>query len=564
MNGAQQVASRRARLASEREARSALMGRPWPKNPAQVFAAWARTTLIVPDGPMQGQPFEVERWQSTWLRGALADGVLEAALSVARKNGKTSLIGGFVLCCLVGPLARPGWRGLVCSLTGVLAKELLRAIRTMADAADLGDVIVTSVPWPGKARSDVHGTECTFLASDKGAGHAAGADLAIIDEAGLLPEDARPLWNAMLSAVGGRDGRLWGISIRGDGPMFRELLGRGAADGVHVREYAAKPGARSTSKSAWAAANPGLGSIKPIGYMEKAATRAASSAADEPDFRAQELNLPGIARREMIVSVDAWAQCARGELPERAGACYLGVDLGQSASMTCAVAFWPATMRVDTWGAFGAIPDLEERGELDGVGDRYVRMAAAGELLTLGKGRVTPVVPFLQFVMADLSHDGVQVVLIGLDRFRQAEGVDALQAAGLAGVPVAWRGTGAGPDGHTDVRLFQRAVLGGKLRPRRSLMLESAIEQSQVQRDTNGNPSLDKSKSKSRIDALQAAVIAVSLGLQAAGVTDVESGEAGDGLPQSSTVPVLVSVLPSGEVLLTYADGRQEVENHNA
>ena len=41
----------------------------------------------------------------------------------------------------------------------------------------------------------------------------------LLDEAGLLDERKRELWNAMQSCVSGRDGRVLAISIRGDGPV---------------------------------------------------------------------------------------------------------------------------------------------------------------------------------------------------------------------------------------------------------------------------------------------------------------------------------------------------------
>ncbi len=43
-------------------------------------------------------------------------------------------------------------------------------------------------------------------------------------------------------------------------------------------------------------------------------------------------------------------------------------------------------------------------------------------------------------------------------------------------------------------------------------MLEHAIASSSIVRDAAGNPKLDKSKQRQRIDALQAAVLALGLG----------------------------------------------------
>ena len=76
-----------------------------------------------------------------------------------------------------------------------------------------------------------------------------------------------------------------------------------------------------------------------------------------------------------------------------------------------------------------------------------------------------------------------------------------------------WRGTGASPgsDGSADVQAFQRAVLSGRINVRPSLLLRHAIAESSIRTDAAGNPALDKRNSLSRIDVLQAAVIAAGL-----------------------------------------------------
>ena len=48
--------------------------------------------------------------------------------------------------------------------------------------------------------------------------------------------------------------------------------------------------------------------------------------------------------------------------------------------MTAASSYWPSTGRFEVRGAFPAEPNLEARGEADGVGDRYLHMQERGEL----------------------------------------------------------------------------------------------------------------------------------------------------------------------------------------
>ena len=61
--------------------------------------------LTVTQGPLAGSPFEVLPWQGDFLRLWNEPGDL--ALSVARKNGKTTVLSGIAVATLDGPLAHP-------------------------------------------------------------------------------------------------------------------------------------------------------------------------------------------------------------------------------------------------------------------------------------------------------------------------------------------------------------------------------------------------------------------------------------------------------------------------
>ena len=142
------------------------------------------------------------------------------------------------------------------------------------------------------------------------------------------------------------------------------------------------------------------------------------------------------------------------------------------------------------------------------MGKLYERMAERAEL-TVYEGRITPVSEFLRDCAARLS--GERIVIAGADRFRRSEAIQALDDAALRW-PMAWRGQGASAtaDGSHDVRAFKRGVIGGHFKSAESLLMASAISESAV-RYRDGNPALDKSRSKARIDALSAAVIASGL-----------------------------------------------------
>ena len=473
----------------------------------EVVGNWAEATLLVPSGPLRGQPFRVPRWQRSWISSAMGDGIREAALSCARKNGKSGMVAMLVLAHLCGPLFREDWRAVVVSLTGRLAAELRDAIADTAEISGLEGITVNKTPTPGRILGPGK-TRVDVLASDKSSGHATGADLAIVDEGGLIGETGRDLWNAVYSSISGRDGRLLVISIRGDSPMFEELADRANSPAVFWKEYAARPDCDLEDREAWLAANPGLGTIKSESYMVDASRRAIASPADGRLFRSHDLNLPGVAAAEPLVEVGQWLACERHfeDMPGRDGRVVVGFDAGGSSSMTAAFAIWE-TGHAEVWAAFPDTPDLIERGQVDHVGARYQAMADRGELRTF-PGRVTPVAEFLGMVADDL---GEPPYAFACDYYKKEEVLGFLDKAGLSYWPVDWRRMGAGPDGGIDVRAFQRMVLARQMACRESLLVRSALSESLIRYDGNGNQGLDKRRHRGRIDVLSAAVLAAGL-----------------------------------------------------
>ena len=476
-------------------------------DPARAFVEWAAVRLVVPEGPLRGQPFTVADWQEDFIRRGLAPGIGIAVLSVARKNGKTALLAALLLAHLSesGPFHVPNWRAIALSLTGKLAGELRRAVALTAEASGLADVREVKAPAPGGIKGAA-GAELEILAADKAGAHSVGADLVVIDELGLIPESKRDVVDSCYSCVSARGGRVFAISIRGRAPYMGELedLAREDPSVVFVEYAPADPDPARDDEAAWRQANPGLGTIKDWDYMRRRSRQAA-----QPEslggFRTHDLNLPGDPDAEPICTPDQWAACETAELPARGGPCALGWDLGGAVSMTAAAAYWPQTRRLEVWCAFPAEPDLRRRGETDGVGSFYDTLHREGELVTY-PGRVTPADEFLAQVAGDLA--GERIAHIAADRYRKAEVEDALRKRGLAWAP-RWRGQGW-RDGAEDVRAFQRALLAERVRCAPSRAVRAAIAESRLVRDEAGNPKLDKSRRRGRIDALQAVLLAVS------------------------------------------------------
>ena len=165
--------------------------------------------------------------------------------------------------------------------------------------------------------------------------------------------------------------------------------------------------------------------------------------------------------------------------------------------------------------AVGDEPDLEARGRGDGVGRSCI--AGCSIEASSGLGQDVSRLRLRSWNGWPSSSMPRTSGLALADRYRQAEAMDALDAAGV-GWPVEWRAQGSGKDGSADIRAFGRAVEGGSLRPGGSLALAAAIRESEVRFDNNGNPSFEQGPSNvGASTCLSAAVLAIGAGSRAVG-----------------------------------------------
>ncbi len=477
-------------------------------------------SLHIPQGPSAGQPLKLAPFQRQFVKGSLADGINVAALSIGRGNAKTALSSGIALGALVGAWdSQPQREIIIAARTrdqGAIAMNFAaQFLHSLPEDQQRQMIVRRSPRLEIEFEGDSGGHVLRAIAADGKSALGGAPNLVLMDERGHWQKDqGDALEHALLSGLGKRGGRALIISTSApdDTHPFSVWLDQDAP-GTYSQEHRPKPGLPVDDLASLKIANPGAqaGIGSSIEWLQAQAKRAiARGGSTLTSFRLYNRNerISG-ETRDVLLTVDEYLRCEATTLPSREGPLVVGVDLGGSASMTAVSLYWPQTGRLECLGTFPTSPALADRGAADGVGDRYLQMASAGELNTMG-GRVVSIPDWLASVMRMI--DGYPVHCLVADRYRQGEFEEALSQASIR-VPVVWRGMGW-KDGGEDAERFRRAAFDGKVLTAPSLLLRSAMADTVCVRDPANNIKIAKARSKSRIDAVAASVLAVAEGVR--------------------------------------------------
>ncbi len=475
-------------------------------------------SLTIPEGAKAGRRLRLAPFQKRFVKGALAKGVNVACLSIARGNAKTALSAGLALAELVGALDRqPRREILLAGRTRDQARIAWQFVAGFCNSlpVDLQRQLIyrRSPRLEIEFEGDGGGHAIRAIAADGKTVLGTAPTLVIEDERASWPRDqGDELEAALMTGLGKRGGRALIISTSApdDAHPFSKWLDE-PQTGVYRQEHRPVPGLPADDVESLQIANPGCkhGIGASLEWLEAQARRAiARGGSTLTSFRLLNRNerVSG-ETRDLLLTVDQWLACETADLPPREVPCVIGIDLGGSASMSAAAWYWPATGRLEARGWFPTRPSLQDRGEADGVGGRYVEMHRRGELATLGEQTV-PVAAWLAEVIRHV--EGEQVAAIIADRYKQAELGEAMDRAGVR-CPIVWRGMGF-RDGGEDIERFRRASFDGKVKAAPSLLLRSAYADAVCLRDPANNAKLAKARSTGRIDAAAAAVLAVAEG----------------------------------------------------
>ena len=473
-------------------------------------------SLTVSQGRLSGQRFKALPWQVRFVRGAFHEGVQSAALSVARGNGKTSLLSAIACAYLDGPLAVQ--RGEVV----IVASSFLQARLSFEHVlAFLGDKLNDRDRWRTWDTAQTAliedrrtGARVRCIGSDPRRAHGLAPALTLADEPAQWPTStSEKMLSALVTASGKQPGaKFVALGTRPADPehWFSKMLAGGCD---YSQTHAAGPDDPKFRRRTWAKANPSLKHFPDLLIAIQAESKQAKKDTSLlAAFDALRLNL-GTSETEVAVLVDAglWSGC-EGEA-EASGPVFWGIDLGTSAAQSAISGYWPSTGRLECVAAFPFEPSLAERGLRDGCGNLYVQCAQRGELVTLGQ-RASDIPELLQVALDRFGQPNVVVA----DRWREAELRDALDKASIPGAELIVRGMGF-KDGAEDVRGFRRALADGRVIPIPSLLLRSAMSEARTISDPAGNSKLSKAtqggrRLRARDDAAAAAILAVAIGVR--------------------------------------------------
>lgn len=473
-------------------------------------------SLTVPTGRLAGKPIKLAPYQNRFIEGAFADGVNVGALSVGRGNGKSALSAMLCIGELLGAWSDAKEREvIIAARTQEQAKIAWRYaasfIETLPEETRQAITIRRQPRFEIQFDDDNGPHMIRAISADAKSALGSSPTLAVLDERGHWPPaQGDELEAALLTGLSKRDGKALIISTSAPNDMhpFSLWLDR-EAPGVYRQEHRPTPNLPPDDVESLAIANPG--SKYGIGptltrLKEDAALALARGGSSVANFRLFSRNeRVSTDNRDALLELNDWLQCEVTELPPRQGQVVIGLDLGETASMSAVAYLWPETGRLEAWAAYGTVPTLEDRGQVDAVGDLYSQMHKRGELALMGQ-RTVPPAQWLKRVFAHVEGEAIAAIVA--DRFKQSQISDALVELGNR-APVIWRGMGF-KDGSEDVERFRRYVFDGKLHTSESYLLRHAIGEAAVFIDPAGNSKIVKGRSMGRIDAACAAVLAVA------------------------------------------------------
>jgi phage terminase large subunit-like protein len=480
---------------------------------AKRVIAFIETYLTIPEGAHVGRPVKLRPWQREIILAVYSEKrhIRRALISVARKNGKTSLIAMLVLAHVVGPESKPNSQvfsaaqsrdqaSLVFSLAAKMVRmsTTLNELVTVRDSAKELFCIRTGVRYKA-------------LSADATTAYGLSPALTIFDELGQVRGPRSELYDALETAMGAQEAPL-SIVISTQAPTDADLLSVLIDDAAAAHDpstllflYAADIDDDPLDEATWRKANPALGDFRSLEDMREAAERAKRMPAFEASFRNLFLN-QRVAVTNHFLTPDVWKLNAGA--PDRSAfedfPVYAGLDLSARQDLTSLV-----LVARDDKGIVHV--DAQFFAPEEGLRDRAARDRAPYDvwakqgLITVTPGRSVDYAWVARHVAEIAGRCDLKA--IRFDRWRMDDMKRELDRIGCQ-VELVPHGQGF-RDMSPAIDQVEALAVNGQLRHGANPVLTWCGANCVITSDAAGNRKLDKSKATGRIDGMVALAMAV-------------------------------------------------------
>lgn len=435
---------------------------------------------------------------------------------VARKNGKSTLLAAIAIYCLL----KDPWTA--------KGAEIYCAATKRSQAKIVFDEIVNMIKQSSTLQTkaltyrDRIAAPRTFgkiepLASEAKSLDGLNPTLCILDELAAHPNSH--VYDILRSAQGSRTNPLCiSITTAGLDPdsFGAELLNhcKNVAEGISEDDsllpivYCLEDDDDPFDETTWIKANPGLNHTITYDYLRKQATEARHLPSSKHNFLIKHLNL---FTRDAVkwLDINAWLQCIElydifdPEFINRVEAVFLGLDLASIQDMASLSGV--CVMKDGTWKTFSKNYLPEDAVTSAFIkGNSYYKEWQDNGLLTTTPGNITD----YDYIEADIIQicELLPVRELAFDRFNSSQLITNITGQGIVECVVFSQSfSGMNPA----ICELERRYLSGNIQHNNNPILNWAMSNAVLVEDPNGNKKLNKLKSKAKIDAAVALVMAV-------------------------------------------------------
>ena len=483
---------------------------------AEKLMAFIERECFIPEGAWIGQKIKLLAFQRLFIRAVYdnPNQTRRAILSIARKNGKTSLVAPLVLGHIIGPEAIKNSQTVSGAMTrgqaGILFDAMAKMIYLNPNMTARADV----VPSKKMITGITTGVTYKALARDGASSQGLSPAVAVIDEAGQIVGPTDAFVDAITTAQGAHKFPMLFV-ISTQAASDSDLLSIWIDDAQRSQDintvchvYAADEDCDLLDELQWAQSNPALGEFRSSEDLRIQLERAARMPTAEPGARNLLLN-QRISLLTLAVAPSTW-KANGGEVQDNlflTQPVHVGLDLSARNDLTACVL---ATKDPDTGLVhvkpivFTPLDNVEDRAQKDRT--PYDVWVKKGLMIALPGSHMD----YDMMAEALKEHTvGMDICTVQFDRWRIDDFKPRAEAHGFA-TDAEWISVGQGfKDFGKRVDGMDSLLLQEKIRHGMHPLLNLGAANAIVTVDPTGAKKYDKSKSSQRIDTLVAMAMAV-------------------------------------------------------